>query len=202
MSQSDRKKWNARYARLRDAEIGSPTPLLMKALRDRGSATGRALDLACGSGRNAFALAEAGYRVDAVDVSAEGIERGRRTAGARGLDINWLVADLDEGLPVANSYDLIVMIRYLDLALLEAAIGLLKPGGSLVAELHLDAGDSGRELSGPRNPAFLATPGALLAVCAGLEVLYQEEGRVASSDGRTEALARVIGRRADQSGVV
>lgn len=197
MSQSDRKKWNARYARLRDAEIGSPTPLLMKALRDRGSATGRALDLACGSGRNAFALAEAGYRVDAVDVSMEGVERGRRAAGERGLAINWLIADLDNGLPVAGPYDLVVMIRYLDLALLEAAIGLLQPGGWLVAEVHLDAGISGLQLAGPRNPAFLAAPGALLKVCAGLEVMHQEEGRVAIPDGRTEALARVIGRRPD-----
>jgi SAM-dependent methyltransferase len=114
LSQFDRKKWDARYSRLSDAEIGSPSPVLMEALRDRDPVPCRALDLACGSGRNALALAEVGYEVDAVDISVEGIERGRRAARARNLKINWLLADLDRGLPVTETYDLIVMIRYLD----------------------------------------------------------------------------------------
>jgi SAM-dependent methyltransferase len=170
----------------------------MEALRDRDSVPCRALDLACGSGRNALALAEVGYEVDAVDISVEGIERGRRAARARNLKINWLLADLDRGLPVTETYDLIVMIRYLDLALLEAAIGSLNSGGRVVAEVHLDTGESRGRLSGPRNPAFLVTPGALVSVCAGLEVIYQEEGRVATPEGRTAALARIIARRSDR----
>jgi len=39
---------------------------------------GRALDLACGEGRNAIFLAGNGYQADAVDSLAAAIEKGRR----------------------------------------------------------------------------------------------------------------------------
>jgi 2-polyprenyl-3-methyl-5-hydroxy-6-metoxy-1,4-benzoquinol methylase len=45
-----------------------------------GLAPGRALDLACGEGRNALWLAGKGWQVTAVDFSAVGLEKARRLA--------------------------------------------------------------------------------------------------------------------------
>jgi len=46
---------------------------------------GRALDLACGTGRNAIFLAERGWSVTALDGSSVALERLRRAAAERGL---------------------------------------------------------------------------------------------------------------------
>lgn len=73
---------------------------------------GRALDVACGAGRNALRLAEAGYRVDAVDISTVGLDHGRSEADRRGLDVNWVVADLDEFVPERAAYDVVVVVRF------------------------------------------------------------------------------------------
>ncbi|OII65619.1 hypothetical protein BJP40_16450 [Streptomyces sp. CC53] len=47
---------------------------------------GRALDLGCGAGGNALALAERGWRVTAVDLAPRAIASTRASACARGLD--------------------------------------------------------------------------------------------------------------------
>ncbi|MCP9210370.1 SAM-dependent methyltransferase [Streptomyces sp. NEAU-Y11] len=56
---------------------------------------GRALDLGCGAGGNALALAERGWRVTGVDISPRAIAGTRTTACTRGLDdrIELAVAD-------------------------------------------------------------------------------------------------------------
>ena len=164
----------------------------------------RALDLACGGGRNSICLAEQGFQVDAVDLSAEGLALAERRAARRqltsasgasaerrGAKILWIQADLDAGLPVAGAYDLIVMIRYLDLPLLTDAIRLLQPGGVLVVELHMDP--AGEVVAGPGNPDFLVSPGVLAETTGGLTPWLQTEGIVEAADGRLEALARFIG---------
>ena len=205
MSQADQERWDARYRKQSDGDAFAASELLEPALAwlrsERGDLEGlTALDLACGAGRNSLRLAESGFRVDAVDVSAEGLALGQRRAEQRGAsrdagDIRWIQADLDAGLPVSGPYDLVVMIRYLDLQLLAGAIELLRPGGVLVVELHMDPG--AELVSGPRNPDFLAAPGALAAVTADLTPWLLEEGIVETGPGRREALARFIGARPD-----
>jgi SAM-dependent methyltransferase len=207
MSRADREKWDARYARQNETAY-EPSELLQDALsrmrQSRSDLLGLSvLDLACGGGRNSIWLAEQGFRVDAVDVSAEGLRLGQRRAaqrraagpgaadGARPGEIHWLQADLDDGLPVSGPYDLIVMIRYLDLPLLARAIPLLRPGGVLVVELHMESG--GRAVAAPRNPDFLISPGELARTTRELTPWLLTEGLVESADGRREALVRFIG---------
>ncbi len=202
MSQSDREKWDARYAGQAATDVFAASEWLKVALermaRERATLHGlRALDLACGGGRNSLELLAAGFTVDAVDVSAEGLAIGRqRTRQDDRLEdaadgIRWIQADLDDGLPVSGPYDLLVMIRYLDLALLRQAVRLLSPGGVLVVELHMEAGSE--SVAGPRNPDFLVRPGALGEAVAELEPWLQTEGIVEGGDGRREALARYMG---------
>ena len=59
-----------------------------------GLAPGRALDLACGEGRNALWLAERGWQVTAVDFSAVGLAKAQRLASERALDLRWVEADV------------------------------------------------------------------------------------------------------------
>lgn len=55
---------------------------------------GTVLDAACGIGTQALGLAELGWRVAGSDVSEAALERARREAAARGLDLELSRADL------------------------------------------------------------------------------------------------------------
>ena len=97
---------------------------------------GRALDLSCGTGRSALALARRGLRVVGVDVSAPmlGIARGK--AREAGLALALLRADA-RALPVrTGAVELVTIILGLEFAgappaVLDECHRVLAPGGSL-----------------------------------------------------------------------
>lgn len=190
MSEADRQKWNARYAQGAYLERTQPNALLQRWLPQ--VPVGRALDIACGAGRNALLLAAAGFRVDALDISREALARAARLAAERHLEVNWLEWDLDAGLPDTGSYDLIIMFRYVNMPVLETLQDRLLPGGFLIVEEHLvtDA-----DVIGPREARFRVGPGALVAAAADLEIRFSEEVLVADPDGRPVALARLVAQR-------
>ena len=92
MTQIDRDKWDQRYA---GDSYNKKNPVTLVADWLPQIPTGRALDIACGAGRNALFLAKAGYRVDAIDISPEGLKLANQEAENLGLDINWIEHDLD-----------------------------------------------------------------------------------------------------------
>ena len=191
MSHAERDKWDARYGAGAYSERAHPTALLADWL-DR-SPRGRALDIACGAGRNALFLAAAGYAVDAVDISAAGLERGRATAAERRLDVSWHCVDLEErpdALP-SGPYDLIVWVRYVNVALWPAVLSRLAPGGHLLVEQHLV---TNAEVVGPTSSAFRLASGELARAAAELVMVYKHEGLIVDPDGRTAALAQLIAR--------
>jgi len=198
LSLADLRKWNARY---RDGEYstrGHPTALLARfadALKP-----GPALDVACGAGRNSLFLAAAGFEVDAVDIATAGLERLARDANERGLVVETCAADLERGLPAAiagrAAYDLIVMVRYVNLPLIASLIDKLTDGGIFVSEQHLR---TDLEVVGPTNPAFRLEPNALLRAAAPLRAHYYREGIVTDPDGRRAALAQIVASRGEAS---
>jgi 2-polyprenyl-3-methyl-5-hydroxy-6-metoxy-1,4-benzoquinol methylase len=190
MSRKDREKWDRRYREGAYAERTHPSAIL-SAWIDR-LPTGRALDLACGAGRNALFLASRGYAVDAVDVSGEALRRAEASAMERGVSVNWLEWDLDEPLELPGSYQLILLIRYIDMALIRKLGAMLAPGGTLVCEAHLQTSE---DVVGPRSAAFRVGPGELSAAAGDLAIIHQEEGLVTEPDGKRAALSRLIARK-------
>jgi tellurite methyltransferase len=190
MSEIDREKWNQRYREGAYLERSHPSALLQEWIER--IAPGRALDVACGAGRNTLYLASKGFDVDAVDISSEALCRARQSAQQQGVRVNWLEQDLDDPLPSQHAYQLILVIRYVNLPLIRQLTATLAPGGILLCEQHLACGAN---VVGPTNPAFRVERGDLLAAAGDLTILTVTEGLVTEPDGQTAALARLVAQR-------
>jgi SAM-dependent methyltransferase len=129
------------------------------------------LDVACGSGRHARALAELGCRVDAVDIDA-----GLAADLAAIERVRFRALDLEHGpWPFeSQQYDAVVVANYLYRPTLPLLAQALRDGGILVYETFA----AGNERFGrPRNPDFLLAPFELAACFAPLlHVLAFEDG--------------------------
>lgn len=187
MSDADREKWERRYAEGNHTARTHPTPLLEDWLARLPR--GRALDMACGAGRNALHLAAAGYQVDAMDISTVALARGAARAAKLGVEVNWINVDLDAAELSPDSYDLVVVARYVNRGITNALVASLREGGHLVYEQHFR---TDQEVDGPRSGSFRLEPNELLEMFRGLRVLYYREGLITDPDDRTMALAQLI----------
>ena len=188
MSDSDRLKWDARYAEGAYSGRNHPSDLLRKYVAQLAS--GKALDLACGAGRNALFLAGRGWAVDAIDVSTVGLGRAQAAADAAGLKINWLCQDLlmDPVLP-AQDYQLIIMFRFVAPQLLKTLPFSLAPGGMLMVEEHMVWPTP---VTGPTSNRFRVAPGSLQNLFPDMDVVVETEGEVPEPDGTKAAVARLL----------
>jgi len=62
--------------------------------RPDAPAPGRALDVGCGSGRDAVYLAQRGWHVTAVDFVDEALANAKRRAAEAGVEVQWVKADV------------------------------------------------------------------------------------------------------------
>ncbi len=136
--------WERRYqSRERPAEDFSlvPSRLLVETAANIDPA--KALDLACGTGRNALWLAERGWKVTAVDGSRTAIRVLLDHASERRLNINAHVSDLEnhEFKIKPAAWDLIAICYYLQRDLFEPAKNGIVGGGILIAIAHLAGPD-------------------------------------------------------------
>ena len=130
MSDEDRKKWDARY-KLPDAMPAEPS-LLLTQLDDDLPRSGRALDVAGGSGRHAIWLAQRGLDVTVADISEVGLAIAKERAAAADVSLDTLLLDLETDPFPNGPWDLIVSIRFLRRELFEIFPKVLAPGGMLV----------------------------------------------------------------------
>ncbi len=68
----------------------------------------RAIDLGCGTGRNALFLAQNGFEVTGVDFATSAIAKAKLKAEAAGLKANFLVDDLTDIQNVSGTFDFLV----------------------------------------------------------------------------------------------
>jgi SAM-dependent methyltransferase len=160
----------------------APAPLVVKAIEKLPP--GRALDLACGAGRHAFVLAEQGWRVTAVDASRVAIDLVRDRARERRLEMDARLADLEkyEFDIQPDAFDLICDCCYLQRDLFLAIRAGVRPGGIVIAIIHLVDPSPGVK---HMNPEFLLCPGELRRFFAGWDILHDFEGKLA--EPRTSA---------------
>lgn len=169
----DAAEWDARYRDSADLVWGAePNRFVVEELT--GVRPGRALDLGAGEGRNAVWLASLGWRVTAVDFSEVGVERGRRLAAERGVEVEWVVADVRDWQPEPGAFDL-VLLAYLHLPPADLATALgraaeaVARGGRVLVIGH-DRDNLDRGTGGPQDPEVLYTTDTILAAFPGFTV--------------------------------
>lgn len=101
---------------------------------------GRVLDVGCGAGREAIALAKLGYDVVGIDIAARMVEAAQQNADEHGVSISFLVLAAHEVTPALGSFDYIlttsgfytyVPTRRLRVRTLTALKQVLGPEGTL-----------------------------------------------------------------------
>jgi 2-polyprenyl-3-methyl-5-hydroxy-6-metoxy-1,4-benzoquinol methylase len=177
--------WTASPNQFLVSEVGSLAP-------------GKALDLGCGEGRNAVWLAEQGWEVTAVDFSDVGVAKGREMATKNGVDVAWLVSDLNDYVPQPRAYDLVIDF-YVHLApdqrraLSIKAASAVAPGGILLIVGH-DLTNLADGYGGPQDLALLHSPETIAPTLTGLTVVKAERvTRVVENEaGRFEAIDSLV----------
>jgi SAM-dependent methyltransferase len=187
-----REDWNARYARKELLWTAQPNRLFATEVERLGP--GRALDLACGEGRNAVWLAQRGWHVTGVDFSDVALAKAAELAASRGVEVDWVLADVLDHEPAPGAFDLVAVL-YLQLPHDELARALrnavrgVAPGGALVVLGH-DTRNLTDGYGGPRDASVLFTPADVVASLDGLTVERAEtvERTVTQDDGEAVAL--------------
>ncbi len=182
MSDEDGVRWDRRYAdrgsvTLDDAAL----PAVFQPFAEEFPTTGRALDLACGTGGAAVWLAQRGMAVWGCDVSAVAISQARELAERCGVAArcHFEVCDLDNGLPAGSPADVLICNMFRDARLDQAITGRIAPGGLLAASALSEVGAS--------PGSFRVGAGELRRAFAGLDVIAGEEAH-----GRAWLLARAV----------
>ena len=191
--------WDQKYAPTELVWGAGPNRFLAPEVRDLHP--GRALDLGCGEGRNAIWLAEQGWQVTGVDFSAVGLEKARQLAAERGVNVDWVRADLLEYQPSPSAFELVIVF-YIQLpapelsVVIKKAVGALAPGGTLLVVGH-DLLNLTEGIGGPQSPEVLFTPADIEKDLAGLHIERAERVlRPVSVEGREvnaiDALVRAV----------
>jgi len=179
VSEADRLKWDAAYARR--PNDAPPSPFLAAVL-DLLPTRGRALDLAGGAGRNALLLARHGLDVTLADIAPSGLAAARRRAEAEDSTLRVHETDFDDGFP-PGPWDVLIDFNFLDRRLFPALPSLLAPGGWFV---FLQPTTTNLERHPRPSARFLLEPGELRGLLpTDLDVVRFEESW--GPEGRHEA---------------
>jgi len=183
-------EWEERYrSREREKEDFAAEPVKLVKETAKKLKPGRALDLACGTGRNALWLAKQGWLVTGVDGAPTAIDTVRRRAEALGVVVEAKVANLEkrEYQIEPNAWDLICICYYLQRDLFEPAKRGLVFNGIIIAIAHIDL---------PNEPTgqHRLKPGQLAGYFRNFEILHDFEGKP-DDPAHQRAVAEVVARR-------
>jgi SAM-dependent methyltransferase len=189
------RQWDEKYRAGAEGPAQEPTTILRELLPLLPK--GPALDLACGTGRNALFLM---YRqpvtaVDRSESALEVIEHRARKAGigvCRGTQIDAaragvcvISADLETATLPSEQFALIVCTRYLERRLFREMVAALKPGGALLFETYTMAQMD--FAGGPKDPLYLLERGELRMAFPELKTVFYRE--LSAGQGMASLLA-------------
>ncbi len=126
-----------------------------------------------------------------ADQSREALEDARRSAEARGLQVQFREIDLETGEnPLQEDYYRAIMVfRYLHRPLMPSLRRAIRRGGILIYETFtIEQPRYGR----PRNPDFLLRPGELAGWFRDWEIIHSFEGLL---ENPTRAMAQLVCRK-------
>lgn len=175
MPDFDATFWNDRYAASPSLWGAGPNRWVEQEVADLPP--GRALDLACGEGRNAIWLARRGWQVTAVDISSVALAKG----AAQAPEVEWVEADVST-YTAATPVDL-ALLCYLQVsaptrrATVRGAAAALAPGGTLLVVAH-DSRNLGDGTGGPQDPDVLYTAADVTADLDGTGLVVERGGEV------------------------
>ena len=198
----DALSWDERYGGEGFVWKTEPNQFLVAEVADLPP--GKALDIACGEGRNAVWLAGRGWEVTGVDFSPVGLAKARRLAAEHGVDVDWVEADVVEWDPPVATFDLVVVF-YLHLPsdarhrVMAHAQDALADGGTLLVVGH-DTANLTDGYGGPQDVTVLFTPEQVASDLAGLQIVRADHMRrdVDTDQGQrvaVDALVRAVKRK-------
>ena len=200
-----RDAWDARY-RSEEYIFGTSPNLFLASQEKHLTAGRRVLAVADGEGRNGVWLAQRGCKVCAVDISPVAVDKAKKLALDRTVDIDFVIADLMEWDWPDAAFDAVVCI-FIQFAspkmrkkLFEGFWRTLRPGGIVIME-----GYGVKQLQytsgGPKELENLYTPQILRDAFAGWEMLLLHEYEAVLDEGAKHrgmaALIDLVARKPD-----
>ena len=196
-------KWNQRFEH-EGYLFGTEPNVYLRTQAPRLPASGRALCVADGEGRNSVWLAQQGLVVDAFDVADRAVQKAQALARQAGVQVNHTVADCDGFAWPEAAYDAVaaIFVQFADPALrtrlFQRMVASLKPGGLLILQ-----GYTPRQLDyrtgGPPILSHLYTADLLRTAFAGLTFItlseYEADVQEGTGHSGRSALIGLVARR-------
>ncbi|MGC9162712.1 MAG: class I SAM-dependent methyltransferase [Thiomonas sp.] len=183
-----RDTWNARFSQPGLHYGAEPNSFLVREA-SRLAPGSRILSVADGEGRNGIWLAEQGHQVSAFDISPVAVDKARRWASERGVEVDFHVAAVDEWDWAPERFDAVVAIfvQFADPSMRQRLFSgmwrTLKPGGLLLVE-----GYAVEQLAygtgGPGRRDHLYTPELLRELLPQAQWLLLQQREAVLNEGR------------------
>ncbi|GAA7258061.1 methyltransferase domain-containing protein [Helicobacter cholecystus] len=183
----DAIKWNEKH--LQHPMPQTPSSLLVEFLPTLLSLDGRkALDIACGNGRNSKFLAENGFLVDSVDISYVAL-----SLFSHFPNITAYQKDLDIYRPKSNTYDVIANFYFLNRDLFPSILKALKPHAIFLLETFI------KEPNGENTSAIIdekiLNDGELESIFKDFKILHHQTSYIIRREGKEAKIISFVAQK-------
>lgn len=153
---------------------------------------GKVLDVAMGNGRNAIYLAQNGFVVEGVDINPNLIEKVKKLALEKRLNLYAEVADLEKEYRIKSDYyDVVICFYYLQRSLMEQIKKGIKYSGYIIYETYIIDELSFGKL---KNPQHLLGHNELLGIFRDFRCYIYREGVINGVHG-PRAIASIVAQK-------
>lgn len=195
----DQIRWNRKYTERGMEQVKQePSPWLvqhenlLKGILKKQANGNKAIDIACGGGRNSFYLADLGFEVEAVDISDVATDWLKEKAALQNKSVFPICKDLSEMSLIENQYQVICNFYYLNHNLFQEYLKALVPGGLLFFETFT----KDHSMFNPNmRTSFCLDRNELLNAFRSLHILHYQEGIIEHKDGGKKAVAQLVAKK-------